>query len=135
MFPYMPSEEENKLLDCYNSVIKNPIIGFDGIPEPHLQALNAVSDMVEGETRKQVVSEMNAAKADALIQVAEAASLLLLYADMAINNNSALRQEATNACQKLHELLDKAGYTEKDEFTGCRKMPGQKIESVIKFTI
>lgn len=39
VMPYIPSEREQELLDAYANAMAKPVTGFDGIAEPHLQAL------------------------------------------------------------------------------------------------
>ena len=126
MLPYTPSDAEQKLLDAYEDKRKNPVIGFDGIPDVHLQALNAVASMVEQGVRDRTLAEAGAApEVGPLLDVADAASILLFFVDSALKNEGrALRAESKLVAAKLHGLLDAAGYTARCEYTGHRERPG-----------
>lgn len=124
MIPYQYSSEERELLEQYAQALKQAERGFDGVPPAHLQALLAVRKSIAEETRTAVLAEVDAADIGALTQVANAASLLVAFADMAVSKNSTLREEAKSVIQRLHGLLDAAGYTERDTFIGYHQRPG-----------
>lgn len=134
VMPYTASDAEQKLLDTYEGARKNPVIGFDGIAEVHLQALNAVAKTVADDTRKRVLAEMQAApELGVLFDVADAAALLLFFADLAVKNKTPLRPEVKLIAEKLHGLLEAAGYTGRGYFTGHRERPGFPV-SPSKYT-
>lgn len=124
MMPYQPTKIEKELLDCYEKALKSATVGFDGVATKHLQALTAVQTRVAEETRTKVLAETGAANLGALLRVADAASVLLAFADRAIREQTPLRGEAKLLAERLHSLLEAAGYTSRSPFTGHRQRPG-----------
>jgi len=124
VMPYEPSNDEQKLLDCYDQSVTGAVIGFDGVASKHLQALVSVQKLVAEDTRAKVLAELSAADLGALLRVADAASILLSFTDMAIRSKSPLRAEAEALAKRLHGLLNAAGYTDKSQFTGHHQRPG-----------
>lgn len=128
-FPYIHSEAENQLLDLYANSMKHAVIGFDGIPEPHLQALKEVDRMAAARGRSQALAEAGVMPdQQALLAVADAASVLLLFVEMALRNPKLpLRSDCKSVAAKLGELLAEAGYSGKSAFTGHRERPAAPI--------
>jgi hypothetical protein len=126
-FPYQPTEQDEVLLKTYSDNAK--MRGMDGVPDPHLAGLQAVARAVAEQSRADAANaaaKLGALPADALLQVADHAAVLVALVQSAVNAG-AIRTEAKLVIAGLDAALLRAGYTEKNAFVGWRELPQRRL--------